>query len=43
MGASISGKPWRKFGQDGFESYVARVAALEQVLGIHDLSRFTPA
>jgi hemerythrin-like domain-containing protein len=33
----------RKFGEDGFERYVARVAALEQALGIHDLSRFTPA
>jgi hypothetical protein len=32
----------RKFGEDGFESYVARVAALEQSLGIHDLARFTP-
>lgn len=33
----------RKFGQDGFERYVAQVAALEQALGIHDLARFTPA
>jgi hypothetical protein len=32
----------RKFGEDGFESYVARVAAVEQSLGIHDLARFTP-
>ena len=32
----------RKFGQDGFERYVARVAELEQLLGIHDLVRFTP-
>jgi hemerythrin-like domain-containing protein len=33
----------RKFGEDGFEHYVARVAALEQALGIHDLARFTTA
>lgn len=32
----------RKFGEDGFERYVAQVAALEQALGIHDLARFTP-
>ena len=32
----------RKFGEDGFERYVAEVAALEQALGIHDLARFTP-
>ena len=31
----------RKFGQDGFERYVARVAATEQALGINDLARFT--
>lgn len=33
----------RKFGEDGFERYVARVTAIEQALGIHDLARFTPA
>lgn len=33
----------RKFGEDGFERYVARVTAIEQTLGIHDLARFTPA
>jgi hypothetical protein len=33
----------RKFGEDGFEIYVARVAALEQALGIHDLARLTPS
>jgi len=32
----------RKFGEDGFERYVAQVAALEQALGIHDLARMTP-
>lgn len=33
----------RKFGEDGFERYVARVTAIEQTFGIHDLARFTPA
>ena len=33
----------RRFGEGGFESYVARVAALEQSLGIHDLALLTPA
>lgn len=33
----------RKFGEDGFERYVARVTAIEQTLGIHDLARLTPA
>lgn len=33
----------RKFGEDGFERYVERVAVLEQALGIHDLALFTPA
>lgn len=32
----------RRFGDDGFERYVARVAMLERELGIHDLARFTP-
>lgn len=33
----------RKFGEDGFERFVAQVTAIEQALGIHDLARFTPA
>jgi len=33
----------RKFGEDGFGTMVARVAALETALGISDLSRMTPA
>jgi hemerythrin-like domain-containing protein len=32
----------RKFGQDGFERYVAQVAALEQSTGISNLALFTP-
>ena len=30
------------FGDDGFERMAARVAGLEQTIGIHDLSQFTP-
>ena len=30
------------FGEDGFEKMVARVAQLEQQMGIHDLNQFTP-
>jgi hemerythrin-like domain-containing protein len=31
------------FGEDGFEKMVARVAGLEQAIGIGDLKRFTPS
>jgi hypothetical protein len=30
------------FGEDGFERMAARVAQLEQRMGIHDLDQFTP-
>jgi hypothetical protein len=43
MGEDFEREERRKFGEDGLESYVARVAALEQSLGTHDLARFTPA
>jgi len=33
----------RQFGRDGFATVVARVAALEESLGIYDLAEFTPA
>ena len=33
----------KKFGMDGFESIVDRVAALERDIGINDLHQFTPA
>jgi hemerythrin-like domain-containing protein len=33
----------RKFGEDGFERYVAQVATLEQSIGINNLALFTPA
>jgi hemerythrin-like domain-containing protein len=42
MAEDFERKERRKFGNDGFESYLDRVAALEQSLGIHDLARFTP-
>jgi hypothetical protein len=32
----------RKFGEDGFEMMVDRVAGLERALGIYDLAKFTP-
>jgi len=32
----------RKFGEDGFEMMVGRVAGLERALGIYDLAKFTP-
>ena len=31
-----------KFGEDGFEMMVDRVARLERALGIYDLAKFTP-
>jgi hemerythrin-like domain-containing protein len=33
----------RKFGEDGFESFVEKVAGLEKKLGIYDLAKFTPS
>ena len=33
----------RKFGEDGFERYVAQVAAIEQSIGVNNLALFTPA
>jgi hemerythrin-like domain-containing protein len=32
----------QKFGEDGFEKMVDRVAQIERTIGINDLSRFTP-
>jgi hemerythrin-like domain-containing protein len=32
----------RRFGEDGFETMVERVAGLERALGIYDLAKFTP-
>jgi Hemerythrin HHE cation binding domain len=32
----------RKFGEDGFEMMVDRVAGLKRALGVYDLAKFTP-
>ena len=32
----------KRFGEDGFEHIVDRVAAIEKTLNIYDLSQFTP-
>jgi hemerythrin-like domain-containing protein len=32
-----------RFGEDGFEKMVDRVARLERMVGINDLDRFTPS
>ena len=42
LGDRFEDNEHRMFGKDGFETYVARVAKLEQALGIDDLNRFTP-
>jgi len=42
MGEDFERDEKRKFGEDGFERYVAQVATLERAIGIHDLARLTP-
>ena len=42
MAEDFAKKEHELFGEDGFEKMVARVARLEQQLGIHDLTQFTP-
>lgn len=42
MGEDFEKKEHQLFGEDGFEKMTARVAQLEQQMGIHDLDRFTP-
>lgn len=42
MGEDFEKKEHEMFGEDGFEKMVARVARLEQQIGIHDLDQFTP-
>jgi hemerythrin-like domain-containing protein len=42
LGEDFEKREHQKFGDDGFEKMVARVAAIEQSLGIYDLSQFTP-
>ena len=42
LGEEFENNEQKLFGEDGFESMVAKVAAIEKELGIYDLSRFTP-
>jgi hemerythrin-like domain-containing protein len=42
LGESFEEEEHRKFGQEGFEGMVERVAGLEKTLGIYDLKQFTP-
>ena len=42
MGEDFEKKEHELFGEDGFEKMAARVAQLEQQMGIHDLNQFTP-
>ena len=43
LGATIADLQRQQFGPNAFTDYVAKVAAIEQGLGIYDLNRFTPA
>ena len=42
MGEDFEKKEHQLFGEDGFETMVDRVAAIEKTLGIYDLAQFTP-
>lgn len=42
LGEQFEDKEHELFGKEGFEGVVAQVAALEQKLGIYELSQFTP-
>ena len=42
MAEEFENKEHELFGEDGFEKMAARVAQLEQRMGIHDLDQFTP-
>jgi hemerythrin-like domain-containing protein len=42
MGDRFEDKEHQLFGEHGFEDIVAQVAEMEKVLGIYDLSQFTP-
>ncbi|WP_283809258.1 hypothetical protein [Bradyrhizobium sp. LMTR 3] len=42
MAETFEKKEHELFGADGFEKMAARVAQLEQHMGIHDLDQFTP-
>jgi len=42
LGETFENEEHKKFGQDGFEKMVDRVAGLEKTLDIYDLKQFTP-
>jgi hemerythrin-like domain-containing protein len=42
LGETFEDEEHRKFGQEGFEGMVEKVAGLEKTLGIYDLKQFTP-
>jgi hemerythrin-like domain-containing protein len=42
LGEEFEKNEQKKFGQDGFETMVAKVADIEKSLGIYDLAQFTP-
>ncbi len=43
LGVTFADLQRQQFGPNGFADYVAKVAAIEQSLGIYDLNQFTPA
>jgi hemerythrin-like domain-containing protein len=43
LGEQFEAHEHERFGERGFESVVGEVAELEQAVGIHDLTAFTPA
>jgi hemerythrin-like domain-containing protein len=43
LGVTFADLQRQQFGPNGFTDYVAKVAAIEQSLGIYDLDQFTPA
>jgi hemerythrin-like domain-containing protein len=42
MAEEFEKKERQLFGDDGFEKMAQRLAGLEQSIGIHDISQFTP-
>ena len=42
LGEEFENNEHKKFGEDGFETMVNRVAQIEKSLGIYDLAQFTP-
>jgi hemerythrin-like domain-containing protein len=42
LGEDFEKKEHQRFGEEGFEKMVDRVAGIEKTLGIYDLAQFTP-